>query len=115
MSDINHGVAYAYGVSGTITSAAAQPFQIKDEYQNNTTVLDESGDEVVNRHDDLVVEGTITLKHVLAYTILDAEDTITYDGATYRVLSVDKNQVNNDHREVTYSIKKTEYVTAYDV
>jgi hypothetical protein len=111
MAAITHGTAFLFGVSGTIAETAVQSFQLKDEHQNNTTVMDEIGNEVVNRHDDLVKEGTITLKHEAAYTVETAESTITYDSVVYRVTSVDKNQVNNDHREITYSIKTTEYVT----
>ena len=111
MAAITHGTAYLFGVSGTITDAAVQSFQLKDEHQNNTQVMDEIGNEVTNRHDDIVNEGTITLKHESGYTVETAEATITYDSVVYRVTSVDKNQVNNDHREITYGIKTTEYVT----
>ena len=108
---IVHGTAYLYGVSGSITSAAVQSFQIKDEHQNNTTVMDENGNEVTNRHDDLVTEGTIVLKHLTLYTPSAAETVLTYETIKYRVTSIDKNQVNNDFREITYSIKTTENVT----
>jgi hypothetical protein len=111
MAAIIHGTAYVFGVAGTITNAAVQSFQLKDEHQNNTTVMDEIGNEIVNRHDDLVKEGTIVLKHEAAYTEETVEDVITYDTVNYRVTSIDKNEVNNEHREITYSIKTTEYVT----
>ena len=111
MASITHGTAYLFGVSGTITDAAVQSFQLKDEHQLNATVMDEDGIEVSNRHDDIVNEGTITLKHESGYTPLTPEAIITYETIKYRVTSVDKNQVNNDHREITYGIKTTSGVT----
>jgi hypothetical protein len=81
-------------------------------------VLDKDGNEVSNRHDDLVKEGTITLKFNATYNatlIEDPENTISYEGVTWRITSVDKNQVNNDHREITYGIKHTQYVTSFNV
>jgi hypothetical protein len=110
MAAITHGTAFLFGVSGTITDTAVQSFQLKDEHQNNTQVMDEIGNEVTNRHDDLVNEGTITLKFESGYTPAGSETLITYDSVEYRITSVDKNQVNNDHREITYGIKTTEYV-----
>jgi hypothetical protein len=111
MAATTHGTAFLFGVSGTITDTAVQSFQIKDENQNNATVMDEDGNEVSNRHDDVVNEGTITLKHESGYTPLAAEAIITYESVKYRVVSIDKNQVNNDHREITYNIKTTAGVT----
>jgi len=111
MASITHGTAYLFGVSGTIASASVQSFQIKDEHQLNATVEDEDGIEISNRHDDIVTEGTITLKHVAAYTPLAPEAVITYETIKYRVISVDKNQTNGDHREITYNIKTTSGVT----
>ena len=111
MAAITHGTAFLFGVSGTITDAAVQSFQIKDEHQNNTEVMDEDGNEISNRHDDLATEGTIVLKHESGFTPNAAETVITYETIKYRVTSVDKNQTNGDHREITYSIKTTENVT----
>ena len=111
MASITKGTAHVYGVAGTITDCSVQSFSLKSEHQNKTTTLDESGNEIENRRDDLVQEGSIVIRVQSGYTVPAAGDQITYDSVIYVIESIDRSETNNAHTVYTLSIRTSEYVT----
>ena len=107
-----HGEAFVFGITGSVTGAEIQSFQVKKEPQNNAQVMDSLGNEIANRHDDVVEEGTVALKFKTSgFTEADPEDVITIDSKKYRATSVDLNETNGDYSEITYSIRTSEHIT----
>ena len=105
------GTAHVYGISGTIANAAVQSFSIKKDFQNRSSTLDESGNEIERRMDDTIAEGSITIRFTSAYTEPVPGATLSYDTVTYEIVSVDLAETNNGHAQYTLSIKTTENVS----
>lgn len=111
MSLITHGTAHVFGVAGTITSATVQSFNITEDNQNKTNTIDEDGNEIERRLDDLVSSGSIVIRIQSGYSIPSAGDVLTYDSVNYEIETVDRAETNNAHVVVTLTIKTSEYVT----
>lgn len=111
MAAIIKGTAHVYGVAGTVTSATVQSHNLKLDHQNKTNTLDESGNEIERRRDDLMKEGSIVLRIQAAYVEPAPGDVLSYGGENFEIDSLDHSETNNAHVSVTLSIKTTEYVT----
>ena len=111
MALITHGTAHVFGVAGTITDATVQSFNVTEDAQNKTNTLDEQGNEVERRRDDIISSGSITLRIETGYTLPTAGSIIAYNSINYEVDTVDRAETNNAHVVVTLSIKTSEYVT----
>lgn len=111
MAATTRGTAHLYGISGTITNATVQDFKEKFQNQNEDSTIDESGNEIERRYDDLAQEATITIKIRSGYDIPDPGTTLTYESVVYDVTSVERVQQAKGFRMVTLNLKKTEYIT----
>ena len=110
MAESLHGTAYVFGVTGTITEAAVQSFQPKKSFQNVTQVMDESGNQVSDRSDDRITDATITLKHTSTYVVESIGAILTFNAIKYWVVDTDESETNTDHKEVSYTLKNTEFI-----
>ena len=110
MGLITLGTAHVFGVAGTMTLASVQSFNVTEDHQNKTNTLDESGNEVERRRDDLMSSGSIVIRIQTGITLPAAGDVLTYDTVEYEVDTVDRAETNNAHVVVTLSIKTSENV-----
>lgn len=106
------GTVFVYGVTGTVNNGAVQSFKLKSEQKNTATTDDEYGNEIERRRDDQHDEATIEFKYRAAYTIPTPSDTLTYEGSSWEVVSVDRNEGGKTHRMLTLSIKKSQYINS---
>jgi len=102
MSATTHGLTtLTFGVP-TLTGYVIQSYDSSTKAANVVEVMDEQGNRVVSRYDDITTEITIDAK--LAGASLPAPgSTVTYNTIVYEVLSIDKKGVNKDF--TTVSIK----------
>lgn len=109
---ITRGTAHIYGVkTGNITNATVVDFKVKKEHQNKDTTVNEDGNEIERRYDDLAQEASITLKIRTGYTVPDAASTLTYNTVVWDVVSTEEAHQAKGFEIVTLNLKKTEYVT----
>ena len=104
------GTAHVFGIDGTVTNATVQSFNVTEDFQNRTNTLDESGNEIERRMDDLMSSGDITIKIQSTFTIPNAGDLITYDAIEYEIITVGQAKTNDDYVIITLSIKTSEHV-----
>lgn len=114
MAATTKGTAHVFGITagvGAITNATVLSFNLDSEHANATTTVNEIGNEIEDRRDDLHHTGSITLRMRAAYTVAAAASQITYNSVIYLITSVGQAETNSDFVTITYNIKKTEYVT----
>lgn len=111
MAATTRGTAHLYGIDGTITNATVQDFKQKDQHQNTDSTVNESGNEIERRYDDLANEATITIRIRASYSPPEPASTLSYKSITWDVVSVEKSEVAKGFRTITLSLKKTEYIT----
>lgn len=101
------GEAHLYGVAGTVTNATVLSFRDKQSCKNTAETMDESGNEIERRYDDLHTEATLTIRLQASYTRPAPGSTITYDSVVYEVVDTEKNTVQKGFRELTLNVKKS--------
>ena len=111
MATVTRGTAHLFGISGTITGVTVQDFKEKQVNQNEEKTINESGNEIERRYDDLAQEATITIKLRTGYTIPTPGTTLTYEAVIYDITSIERVQQAKGFRMATLNLKKTEYIT----
>jgi len=111
MAATTRGTAHLYGIDGTITNATVQDFKQKDQHQNVDATVNEGGNEIERRYDDLAQEATITIKIREDYTPPAVASTLVYKTITWEIVSIEKTETAKGFRIITLTLKKTEYVT----
>ena len=106
------GTVFVYGVTGRLTNGAVQSFKLKDEQKNTAETHDEDGNEIERRRDDKHYDATIELKYRSTYTIPGSSDILLYEGVSWEVVSVDRNEGGKQHRMLTLSIKRSQYINS---
>lgn len=101
------GEAHLYGVADTVTNATVLSFRVKQSCKNTAETMDENGNEIERRYDDLHTEGTIVLRMKAAYTVPLPGSTFQYDTVTYEIVDTEKNTVQKGFRDLTLNIKKS--------
>ncbi len=109
------GTVHLYGITGTVANATVQSVKLKSETQNNAETVDENGNEIERRVDDIKDEGTVELKMRASYAIPVSGDSMVYETLNYEVTSVDRAEVAKGHRMLTLGVKKTQYVNSASV
>lgn len=114
MAAINKGTAvYVFGIDdGSVTSATITAISVKEEYNNVGEVKGEDGKIIEKRFDDRHKTGTVTMLYEVEPTGAIGSGTFAYDGETYWISDRSDSKSNNGYAEFTYSIRKTEFVTA---
>jgi hypothetical protein len=106
------GTAHIYGIqSGNVTNATVVDFKPKKQHQNTDSTVDELGNEIERRYDDLAQEATLTLKIRSGYSEPDVASTLTYNSIVWDVVSVEAPEVSKGFKLITLNLKKTEYIT----
>lgn len=111
---VTSGTAHVFGIGvgvGGVTNATVVSFNLDSEHANASTTVNELGNKIEDRRDDLTKTGSITLKIRSAYTVLASAATITYDGVKYLITKVGRAEQSGDFVVITYDIMTSEYIT----
>jgi hypothetical protein len=108
------GTAHIFGIQAgvaAVTDATVQSFSESDSKQNISQTLNELGNEIERRSDDLMTEVNITLRIQSGYALPDVSDVLVYDSIKYDILTIESSETNGAHVVVTLTAKTTEYIT----
>jgi len=111
MSAVTQGTVYLYGVSITIASCAIQSLSRKDAFENEDYVLNEDGQRIHGRWDDTNGEKTVEFMYSTGYVVPTAGSTISIDGTTHFIKSVDRNEEAKGFRKISLTAIKPQYIT----
>lgn len=105
------GTVHLYGISGTITNATVVSTDFTEEHLNQAATVDENGNQIERRYDDLGHSGSITIRLQSGYTIPAAATQLSWnDGqttSTYEITSLGKAQEAQGHRQVTLNVRRS--------
>jgi hypothetical protein len=108
------GSTHLYGITGgvgVVTNATVISFSLTKAHKNTAETVNEIGNEIERRYDDLHQDGTITLRPRSGFTALTIGGTYSYGGTTFEVVSEGTEEGNADFKTLTYTIKRSEYIT----
>lgn len=108
------GTAHLYGIAagvGAVTNATVLSFTLGKEHQNKAQTVNEIGNEIERRYDDLHQDGTLVLRARSGFTPLTVGGTYTYDSVEFEVVSESKSETPQGFHDYTYTIKKSEYIS----
>jgi len=111
MAAVNHGEAFLYGVDGTITGCAVQSVSRKKSFANVAEVVNEQGNRITKRYDDISDDITIELIPKSTYAVPTAGSRLTFDGVSYIIESIDDKQEAKGFVRYTLTCTKPEYIT----
>lgn len=114
MAAIVKGTAHVWGIeagTGAVTNATVLSFSLDKEHQNQAQTVDEIGNEIERRYDDLAKTGSITLRIRTGYTEATAASTLAYDGVTYIIESVGRAEESQGFVVITYNLRTSEYIS----
>jgi hypothetical protein len=110
-SFISHGDAYIFGIDGTITGCSVQSVQRKKSFANTTEVVNENGNRVHKRYDD--VDDAITIELIpkaAGFTEPVAGTKLVWKSVNYIVESVDDKREAKGFVRYTLACVKPQYV-----
>jgi len=114
MSLTTKGTAHLYGIEGgvaVVTNATVISFSLTSANKNVAETANEIGNEIERRYDDLHQDGTLTLRPRSGFTPLVPGANYTYDGVAFEVVSEGREEQNQGFQTLTYTIKKSEYIS----
>ena len=114
MAAVELGTAHLFGIQagvGAVTNATVYSFSTTKSFQNDTSVVNEIGNQTLHRGDDEIIEGSISLRIQAGYSEPALFSTLSYDGESYYITSVDNAESNTDYVNLTLSIRQAEYIT----
>ena len=114
MSENTYGTAHLYGIQGgigVVTNATVISFSLNKSNKNTAETLNEIGNEIERRYDDLHQEGTLVIRPRSGFTNLVPGATYSYDGVTFEVISEGNAEQQQGYVAITYQVKKSEYIT----
>ena len=107
------GTAHIFGIQAgvaSVTDATVQSFSESESRQNVSNTLNEIGNEIERRSDDVLTEVNVTLRIQSGYAVPEVADVLIYDTVKYDILTVETAETNGAHVVVTLTAKTTEYV-----
>ncbi len=110
MAAITKGIAHIYGITGTATNATVQSFSYKNEAKNTAETVDESGNEIERRYDDVHKEASVEMKIKAGFAEPAVGDTFVFNAISYEVVSIDHKEEAKGHQMVTLSVKRSQYI-----
>ena len=114
MSLTTKGTAHLYGIQGgiaVVTSATVISFSLTKANKNTAETVNEIGNEIERRYDDLHQDGSTTLRPQSGFTNLVPGANYTYDSVAFEVVSEGNEEQNQGFVTITYAIKKSEYIS----
>jgi hypothetical protein len=113
MAAVIKGEAHLYGIQGgvaVVEDATVISFSLTREHKNTAQTLDEIGNEIERRYDDLHKDGTLVIRPRSGFTDLDPATTYAYDGVTFEIISEGREEQQKDFVTLSYTIKASEYI-----
>ena len=115
MAAVIKGDTFVFGIdTGVVTNAVLTSISFNNEFANQGQVLNEDGQIVHERLDDLQTTGSCTMQ----FTATNASDLIdgangqfTYDGVVYWLTEITKNRTNNGFAELSFNFEYADHVT----
>lgn len=107
------GTAHLWHITAgvaAIPNATVKAFAMKNEHANKGTTINEIGNKIEDRRDDLTKTGSITISIRAAYAVAEAFTNITYNSVVYSINSVSRAEQAGDSVVVTYEIETSEYI-----
>jgi len=114
MAAVSKGTAHLWHVTagvGAITNATVTAFSLDSEHLNKGVTVNEIGNKIEDRRDDLAKTGSITLIPRAAYTVAEAFSQITYNSVIYIIEKVARVEAAGSQVQITYDISTSEYIT----
>lgn len=114
MSLTTKGTAHLYGISGgvaIVANATVLSFSLNSSNKNTAETVNEIGNEIERRYDDLHQEGTLTLRPRSGFTALVPGANYTYNSVAFEIISEGREETSQGFVTLTYNIKKSEYVS----
>lgn len=114
MAAIVKGTAHIFGIVAgvaAVTNATVLSFSLDSEHANKASTVNEIGNLIEERYDDLTKTGSITLKIRTDYVVATAASQITYNSVIYVITKVGRAEQAGDFVVITYDIKTSEYIT----
>jgi hypothetical protein len=113
MAAVVKGTAHLYGITGgvaIISNATVISFSLDKEHQNQASTLNEIGNEIERRYDDLAQTGTLVIRPRSGFTPLNPAADYTHNSVAFEIVSEGRQEEQQGFVTLTYAIKKTEFV-----
>tara|TARA_Y100000593_G_C4079980_1_gene223379 strand:- start:81 stop:428 length:348 start_codon:yes stop_codon:yes gene_type:complete len=113
MASITKGASvHVFGIdTGTFTDAVVTAINFNDTFNNTAEIINEVGNVIEERMDDVHTTGTVTLRFESSYAPVAMGGQFTYDSVTYYLTDRTLTQTNGDYREWSFNFKTSEYIT----
>lgn len=108
------GTSHLYGIVGgvaVVTNATVLSFSLDSEHANTASTLNEIGNEIERRYDDLHQDGTLVIRPRAGFTAPVPGGNYTYSGIAFEVISEGRSEEQQGFVTLTYRIKKSEYIS----
>lgn len=109
MSLKNWGTAHLFGIDTTVSNATLTDDNFEDVMKNMAEVVDEIGNVINKRMDDLTTTGTVTLIQRSAYTAPAVGTALTYNAVAYKVMRVGRKKTSRGFRVTELGLEASEY------
>ena len=116
MAAVIKGETYVFGIdSGAVTNAVLTSINFNSEFANTGQVLNEDGQIVHERMDDLQTTGSASMQFTASNTMdltdVDNVDQFTYDGVTYYITEITKTSTNNGFAEMSFNFEYVDHTS----
>ena len=108
------GTAHIFGITAgveAVTNATVQSFSKSKSKTNLSETVNELGNKIERRSDDVQTEVNITLKIQASYSIPEVGDLLVYNSVSYDIITVEEGETNNAHVVVTITAMVSEYIS----
>jgi len=114
MAAVIKGETYVFGIdSGAVTNAVLTSINFNSEFANTGQVLNEDGQIVHERMDDLQTTGSASMQFTASNTMdltdVNNVDQFTYDGVTYYITEITKTSTNNGFAEMSFNFEYVDH------
>lgn len=116
MAAVIKGETYVFGIdSGAVTNAVLTSINFNSEFANTGQVLNEDGQIVHERMDDLQTTGSATMQfsasNTMDLTDVGNVDQFTYDSVTYYITEITKTSTNNGFAEMSFNFEYVDHTS----
>ena len=116
MAAVIKGETYVFGIdSGAVTNAVLTSINFNSEFANTGQVLNEDGQIVHERMDDLQTTGSASMQFTASNTMdltdVGNVDQFTYDGVTYYITEITKTSTNNGFAEMSFNFEYVDHTS----
>ena len=114
MAAVTKGNIYIYGIdSGVMTNAVLNSINFDQAFNNTANVLDENGNVIFERMDDIHTTGSATMvvsgDTGLDLTDVATADEFTYDSVTYYITSLSMAATSQGFQEISVDFESLPY------